>query len=94
MTVLIRSTGAGAGGDHRGPVAHVVVVVGDDRTVGESNGLDATLGVSRPRELPPQPLSEPDVSLSAHPAPIIQQLENCSIFPVRKEIRVFPCQLC
>lgn len=28
--------------------------------------------VSRPRELPPQPLSEPGVNLSAHRAPIIQ----------------------
>ncbi|PTQ93079.1 hypothetical protein C8R30_1201, partial [Nitrosomonas nitrosa] len=28
--------------------------------------------VSRPRELPPQPLLEPDVKLSLHPAPIKQ----------------------
>jgi hypothetical protein len=27
---------------------------------------------SRPAELPRQPLAEPDVNLSAHPAPIIQ----------------------
>ena len=32
---------------------------------------------SRPRELPPQPLTDPDMSLSAHPAPIVQ--------PMRKE---------
>src|SRR3954463_2850274 len=30
------------------------------------------LGVSRPEELHLRPLSEPDVNLSAHPAPIIQ----------------------
>ena len=29
-------------------------------------------GVSRPEELHLRPLSEPDVNLSAHPAPIIQ----------------------
>ena len=28
--------------------------------------------VSRPEELPLRPLAEPDVNLSAHPAPIIQ----------------------
>jgi len=28
--------------------------------------------VSRPRELPPQPLVELDVSLSTHPAPVTQ----------------------
>jgi hypothetical protein len=30
------------------------------------------IGVSRPREFHPRPLSEPDVNLSVHPAPIIQ----------------------
>src|SRR5690606_28856806 len=30
------------------------------------------VGVSRPGEFHPQPLAEPDVSLSTHPAPIIQ----------------------
>ena len=30
--------------------------------------------VSRPRELPPQPLAEPYVSVSAHTAPLIQRL--------------------
>lgn len=34
-------------------------------------GVGATL-VSRPGESHPQPLAEPDVSLSTHPAPIIQ----------------------
>jgi len=33
--------------------------------------------VSRPRELPPQPLSEPSVNLSAHWAPIIQPPVLC-----------------
>jgi len=28
--------------------------------------------VSRPKELPPRPLLEPDVNLSIHPAPITQ----------------------
>ena len=32
--------------------------------------------VSRPGEFHPQPLSEPDVNLSAHPAPIIQPSLN------------------
>ena len=30
------------------------------------------IGVSRPEEFHPRPLAEPDVNLSAHPAPIIQ----------------------
>ena len=29
---------------------------------------------SRPRELPPQPLTQPDVNLSIHPAPIDQSI--------------------
>ena len=29
---------------------------------------------SQPRELPPELLTEPDVNLSAHPAPIVQPL--------------------
>ena len=32
------------------------------------------VGLSRPGELHPQPLAEPDVNVSAHPAPIIQPL--------------------
>ena len=28
---------------------------------------------SRPRELPPQPLAEPDVNLATHPAPIMDR---------------------
>ena len=37
-----------------------------------TNALFAVVKVSRPGELPPEPLSEPDLNLSAHPAPIIQ----------------------
>jgi len=33
---------------------------------------EMTAPVSRPRELPSQPLLEPDVKLSLHPAPIKQ----------------------
>ena len=36
--------------------------------------LKATYKVSSPRESHPQALSEPDLNLSAHPAPIIQPL--------------------
>ena len=31
---------------------------------------------SSPRELPPQALTEPDVNVSAHPAPIVQPLHT------------------
>ncbi len=34
----------------------------------------ASLRVSRPGEFHPQPLAEPDMNVSAHPAPIIQPL--------------------
>jgi hypothetical protein len=34
--------------------------------------------VSRPEELPLRPLAEPDVNLSAHPAPIIQPTTRMS----------------
>ena len=34
--------------------------------------MDLEVGVSRPREFHPRPLVEPDVNLSAHPAPTIQ----------------------
>ena len=34
--------------------------------------LYMVIGLSRPGELHPQPLAEPDVNVSAHPAPIIQ----------------------
>ncbi len=37
--------------------------------------------VSRPRELPPRPLSEPDVNLSAHPVPTIQPFWHNSLLP-------------
>jgi hypothetical protein len=40
---------------------------------GEASRLRASY-VSRPAELSRQPLAEPDVNLSAHPAPIIQLL--------------------
>ena len=36
------------------------------------NGGIAIVLSSRPRELPPQPLTEPDVNLSVHPALIVQ----------------------
>ena len=36
----------------------------------------ADVRVSRPWEFHPRPLAEPDVSLSTHPAPIIQPLAN------------------
>src|SRR5208283_444855 len=45
--------------------------VQDDRQVDETVS-DANIGVSRPGEFHPQPLAEPDMNLSAHPAPIIQ----------------------
>jgi hypothetical protein len=37
------------------------------------------VGVSRPRELRPRPLAEPDVIFSDHPAPIIQRLAHIPI---------------
>ncbi len=40
--------------------------------------LGDELGVSRPGEFHPQPLAEPDVNVSAHPAPIIQPLRELS----------------
>ena len=42
--------------------------------------------VSRPRELPPKPLSEPYVNLSAHTAPIIQPM---AIFQTSNERKVY-----
>jgi hypothetical protein len=33
--------------------------------------LFKTFESSRPRELPPQPLTDTDVNLSVHPAPIV-----------------------
>src|SRR5271169_2209959 len=44
--------------------------VENDREV-EKAGQRRQEGVSRPKEFHLRPLSEPDVSLSAHPAPII-----------------------
>jgi hypothetical protein len=42
----------------------------------EANKEDGCKGhlVSRPREFHPQPLAEPDVTLSRHPAPIIEPI--------------------
>ncbi len=36
--------------------------------------VQADIRVSRPEEFHPQPIAEPDVNLSAHPAPIIQPI--------------------
>jgi len=43
------------------------------RMANKEDGCGGRL-VSRPREFHPQPLSEPDVTLSRHPAPIIEPL--------------------
>jgi hypothetical protein len=40
---------------------------------------------SRPEESHPEPLAEPDVSLSAHPAPIKQTLRAYRYPSVRRE---------
>src|SRR5215470_10436444 len=40
---------------------------------------------SRPGELHPEPLAEPDVNLSAHPAPIKQTVRSCRYANVRKD---------
>ncbi|MCL4490767.1 MAG: HD domain-containing protein [Nitrospirae bacterium] len=45
------------------------------------------IGVSRPGESHPQPLAEPDVNLSAHPAPIIQPSEHIP-FPSEQMLSV------
>src|SRR5215470_4438453 len=39
---------------------------------------------SRPGEFHPEPLAEPDVNLSAHPAPIRQTFRSCQYPNVRK----------
>ena len=44
--------------------------VENDRDVSEAFD-DGDIGVSRPKEFRLRPLAEPDVNLSAHPAPII-----------------------
>ena len=46
----------------------------DDRQINEL-ALQPDVWVSRPGESHPWPLAEPDVNLSAHPAPIIQPQE-------------------
>ena len=43
----------------------------DDHYEIEKAATDRNIGVSRPKEFHLRPLAEPDVSLSAHPAPII-----------------------
>ena len=50
---------------------------GDHRVHETRPGIDADVGlhpkvVSRPQELPPQPLAEPYVTLPRHTAPVIQ----------------------
>ena len=42
------------------------------------------VGLSRPGESHPQPLQEPDVNLSAHPAPITQATRKDSKTPMNK----------
>ena len=49
--------------------------VENDREV-EKAGQRRQEGVSRPKEFRLRPLAEPDVNLSAHPAPIIQPWEH------------------
>ncbi|KUL20427.1 hypothetical protein ASB62_09050 [Chlorobium limicola] len=49
--------------------------------------LGDELGVSRPGEFHPQPLAEPDVNVSAHPAPIIQPLRELSGGTQGRELR-------
>ena len=44
--------------------------------------------LSRPRGFHPQPLREPDVNLSAHPAPTTQALGHASKLPMCEEPRV------
>ena len=60
-------------------------------------GFEGGLRLSRPGELHPLPLAEPDVNLSVHPAPIIQpfgiypafQCTNTSGIALSKRSRVF-----
>ena len=43
---------------------------------------------SRPAELHRRPLAEPDVNLSAHPAPITQTAGEYAKFPVNEQVRM------
>jgi len=47
--------------------------------------LPADMRESRPWESHPEPLAEPDMNLSAHPAPIKQTLQSCRYPSVRRE---------
>jgi len=60
------------GGDHPADDVAAEDVQDDVQIVVGPLGRPLELGVSRPREFHPRPLREPDVNLSAHPAPIIQ----------------------
>ena len=51
------------------------VGVDDEGDIDEA-GPGRDVGVSRPKEFHLRPLSEPDVNLSAHPAPIIQSYDR------------------
>ena len=44
----------------------------EDRSQVHKAGRDCDIGVSRPEEFHLRPLAEPDVNLSAHPAPIFR----------------------
>ena len=48
----------------------------------------SNVGLSRPRDFHPQPLQEPDVNLSAHPAPITQATRKNPKMPVNEEMRM------
>jgi hypothetical protein len=56
------------------PADYVAAEDVEDNVEVETRSPDGSLefGVSRPWEFHPRPLAEPDVSLSTHPAPIIQ----------------------
>jgi hypothetical protein len=46
------------------------------------------VALSRPGEFHPQPLREPDVNLSAHPAPITQTTREYTKLPVNEQVRM------
>ena len=46
------------------------------------------LGVSRPEEFHLRPLAEPDVNLSAHPAPTIQPMDRYGLQVMRDSSRL------
>ena len=56
---------------------------------GFTNSLDRQdFRLSRPGEFHPQPLREPDVNLSAHPAPITQTTWKYTKLPVNEQVRM------